>query len=356
MEWKKYLTREFSFLYISYAVHCYKLMKSIIGATIDYDIAHGQGKIVTLYGQEDVFEKCYNDIEKLLASSPEKGVYFLDRYESLLGYYHALVKEIEMVASRDDIETNKLRIKGLLLKFDETFTEALCYYLFLVYAGYGATRPFTKAFIERNTQKFNKLRNSSIDTMMNNDFPRLFAYYDPKLKEIAPFLTREELLGWLEQRFPSTDRPTKRKIEYLLITKKGETIEYFSDIKNILKQEIPLTNLNLSEITGKTACPGLVKGKVVVVITKEDYKKIKPNAILITPMTKPDILPYLKSVKAIVTNDGGALSHASIISRELNIPCVVNTIHATEIFKDGNVVEVDANNGKVRKLKKDNFK
>jgi pyruvate,water dikinase len=59
----------------------------------------------------------------------------------------------------------------------------------------------------------------------------------------------------------------------------------------------------------------------------------------------------MKKAAAIVTDVGGITSHAAIVSRELQIPCVIGTGNATKIIKDGDRVEVDANNGFVKLLK-----
>ena len=64
------------------------------------------------------------------------------------------------------------------------------------------------------------------------------------------------------------------------------------------------------------------------------------------------MVPLLKNVVAIVTDEGGLTSHAAIISRELKIPCIIGTSNATQILKDGDEVEVDANNGIIKILKK----
>lgn len=61
-------------------------------------------------------------------------------------------------------------------------------------------------------------------------------------------------------------------------------------------------------------------------------------------------MPVLKACSAIVTNEGGLSCHAAIIARELKKPCVIGTKIATEVFKNGDRVEVDANRGIVRKL------
>lgn len=69
-------------------------------------------------------------------------------------------------------------------------------------------------------------------------------------------------------------------------------------------------------------------------------------------MTDPHFVPALSLTKAIITDNGGVLCHAAIVSRELKIPCVVGTRIATKVLKDGDYVEVDAVNGVVKKLSK----
>jgi pyruvate,water dikinase len=59
----------------------------------------------------------------------------------------------------------------------------------------------------------------------------------------------------------------------------------------------------------------------------------------------------IKNIKALVTEEGGILSHPSIISREMKIPAVIGTKIATRAFKDGDIVELDADKGVVRKIK-----
>lgn len=107
---------------------------------------------------------------------------------------------------------------------------------------------------------------------------------------------------------------------------------------------------NHSIISGTPASSGTVTGTVSVVHGKNDFKKFKPGSILVAQMTRPDFLPVMKNAAAIVTDEGGLTCHAAVVSRELRIPCVVGTKIATEAFRDGDRVEVDANKGIVRKL------
>ena len=57
--------------------------------------------------------------------------------------------------------------------------------------------------------------------------------------------------------------------------------------------------------------------------------------ILVTTMTNPDYVPYMKMAGAIVTDKGGVTCHAAIVSRELGIPCVVGAENATEVMNTG---------------------
>ncbi len=83
---------------------------------------------------------------------------------------------------------------------------------------------------------------------------------------------------------------------------------------------------------------------------KEEKVEEQEGDVLVTAMTSPDFFPLMKKTSAIVTNLGGITCHAAILARELGKPCVIGTEFATTILKDGDIVEVDAEKGVVRKL------
>jgi phosphoenolpyruvate synthase/pyruvate phosphate dikinase len=105
-------------------------------------------------------------------------------------------------------------------------------------------------------------------------------------------------------------------------------------------------------IKGITANPGLVRGSAKIILSREDFHKIEQGDIVVASMTRPEFIQVLDKASAIVTNEGGITSHAAIISRELKKPCIIGTKIATKVIKDGDIVEVDANNGIVRILNK----
>lgn len=103
------------------------------------------------------------------------------------------------------------------------------------------------------------------------------------------------------------------------------------------------------QIKGKTGHPGLAQGKVKIVKPNE-LSKIELNEveILVCKMTTPEYLPLMKQAKAIITDSGGLMSHATIVARELKTPCIVGTRNATKVLEDGDKVEVDSKSGVVK--------
>jgi pyruvate,water dikinase len=109
-----------------------------------------------------------------------------------------------------------------------------------------------------------------------------------------------------------------------------------------------ITEKEDKEVRGSTASRGKAQGVVRLVLSRHDFHKMNQGDVLVTSMTRPDFVPVLNKCAAIVTNEGGVTCHAAIISREMKIPCIIATGNATQILKDGDMVEVDADNGVVR--------
>lgn len=96
---------------------------------------------------------------------------------------------------------------------------------------------------------------------------------------------------------------------------------------------------------GIGASPGVARGKVKVVISKDDIKNIETGDIIVTTMTSPDLVPRMNRSAAIVTDLGGTTCHAAIVSREMGIPAIVGTQNATKILQNNQEITVDAFNG-----------
>lgn len=98
-------------------------------------------------------------------------------------------------------------------------------------------------------------------------------------------------------------------------------------------------------LEGQGASPGVATGRVVLVNTVKDLGRINDGDIMVAKMTNPDMVPGMRKVSAIITDEGGMTCHAAIVSRELGTPAVVGTRDATHVLKEGDIVTVDGEKG-----------
>lgn len=134
----------------------------------------------------------------------------------------------------------------------------------------------------------------------------------------------------------------------ILYWKNGMRIEYGEDFSQ-LKQSVMESMGAYSSVMGRSAYPGIVRGRVRLV-GMHDTMPIEKGVILVTKMTTAQFIPFIRDCAGIVTDEGGITCHAAIISREFKKPCVIGTRHATRVFNNGDRVEVDANRGIVKKV------
>lgn len=171
----------------------------------------------------------------------------------------------------------------------------------------------------------------------------------------------KEILDLFENKTVSKDLAKERFHRNIIIDKNGDFEIYWgNEADELIKNFIGSESSN-EEIKGTVVHRGKIKGKVVIIkpAWNEDFSRIKSamekmnsGDILVSETTSPDIMPAIKKAGAIVTDQGGLMSHAAIMSRELKVPGIVGTGNATKILKDGDMVEVDADNGIVKILNK----
>ena len=107
-----------------------------------------------------------------------------------------------------------------------------------------------------------------------------------------------------------------------------------------------------SILKGRVACPGKVQGTAKIIRDLPDLQKVNNNDVFIARETLVQYEPQMRKSKAMVVEAGGLLSHAAIFAREFKIPTIIGVSNATKVFKDGDLVEVDAEKGVVRKIDK----
>lgn len=126
---------------------------------------------------------------------------------------------------------------------------------------------------------------------------------------------------------------------------------YFDTLKEYDLVKMLVKRKEMSGVVhGTPACLGKVEGIVKIVSTKNDLYKIKEGDVLVAVKTQPSYVVAMTKAAAIVTDVGGITSHAAIIAREFDIPCIVATGNATKKLFDGEKVLVDAESGRVEKL------
>jgi len=151
----------------------------------------------------------------------------------------------------------------------------------------------------------------------------------------------------------------KRKEGFLKILRNGKLFSYEgADAQKMIDKLVykQKEKKKIKEVKGMTACKGYAMGRVAVFSYRKSadhsakIKKMQQGDVIVTEMTRPNIILACTKAGAILTDEGGILCHAAIVSREMNKPCIIGTNIATSVFKDGDYVEVDANKGIARKI------
>ena len=185
--------------------------------------------------------------------------------------------------------------------------------------------------------------------LMLNEIARRFKYHKDDLcnawyYEIARILKGDNLHNELKKRRP------------------GFGVWYYKTCKNLTPQEVKYywntyqekaISAEIKELKGVVASQGaksFVKGRVKILLNPSEIKSFKDGEVLVAPMTSPEYIFAIRKASAIITDVGGLTQHAAVVSRELNIPCIVGTRNATQVLKDGDLVTLDIAKGLVKKV------
>lgn len=172
----------------------------------------------------------------------------------------------------------------------------------------------------------------------------------------AKFISLNEAYNFLlNGKLPNRKDLEKRRIKGFVYGSRGVKfikIKEYAESEGYVIKTVEVIDNKI--IKGNIAYPGLVRGKVRIVISKNNIDIVKEGEILVTAMTTPEFMPALKKAAAFVTDEGGITSHAAIVSRELKKPCIIGTKIATQLLKNGDLIEVDANIGIIRIMNKVN--
>ena len=262
-----------------------------------------------------------------------------DRYYSSKNF---LLKTDNILQEKYEL---KIKQKKLLEKVDAKIIQIVLFLQKL-----GLTRSKTKA-CWAGTDYYIMPLLSEIAKRTNEDIYDLNKYY-----------LNEDIKNLLNGKKLSEKEKNNRKQCFVGLLK-NKKIKYTSGIKaeQVVKKELK----DLYKIQATNLIRGTIanKGKIIAIArvlwsnnikqAQEFRNTFLKGQILVTQMTQPNIVDIASRAGGIITNEGVMLSHAAIISREFNVPCMVGTHIATDVIRDGDLVEVDAERGIVKILKRD---
>ena len=141
--------------------------------------------------------------------------------------------------------------------------------------------------------------------------------------------------------------------ELIMMDNKTVSMDGFNHLKK--RYNFALQKINpkfKSSFTGQIAYKGLVTGRVRIIQKRAQISSLTKGEVLVSSMTVPDFIPAMRRASSFVTDEGGITCHAAIVAREMKKPCIIGTRVATKVLKDGDMVEVDANKGVVKVIKR----
>jgi len=255
----------------------------------------------------------------------------LEKYKAKLAIIHKLWKEKKL-------GVNKL---AQLIKLSD---EAMPYFVFYYYSAVNDKTPKgirAKALAMRNKDEFFAQNDIAIRKSISEIYPRTKNY------ETTIFI--DEI-----KKIPAAPELEDRKLHSLIVDGKDLFLGTLSDFEKnnpqfSFKGDAIVGN-NSGVIKGEIAQKGIATGPVKILRRRDQLDEVREGDIIVSPMTTPDFLPTMRRAAAFVTDEGGITCHAGIVARELKKPCIIGTKIATQVLKDGDVVEVDANRGVVRIL------
>lgn len=268
----------------------------------------------------------------------EQGVYSFEHFlKSLVRAVSsdvdiATTLEKEQLANKEAAETRKRRMQEIGLSADE--------------------------------QRFFDAWGEFMVTKIYRRFAQIFALYrmTPVLEEIARrfglslketrFMMPEEIQEGLKSGQVKKEDIKARAVHSVYYAEPTQKTYYIGEQAKRMTEVVmeAQTHSLTQEIKGQCGCPGVVQGTVRIVNVVADMQKVQTGDVLVSIATQPDLIPAMKKAIGFITDQGGVTSHAAIVAREMNKPCVIGTKHASKVLKDGMRVEVDANKGVVRVL------
>jgi len=311
------------------------------------------GRSVDIYVHKEDFEKSKNRVMRFVKKDP--------RYISrCLAYGRKALNTLNKFAKFSPLNQKLLSTKYLISKLEEFRKALIDFGGFFDFTHFLGHLPIQLSKFEMKELAYfhdhRKIIYMNYFKSLKN-FTRVIAKEHSLASDDLSFLLFHEILKFLNGHLSKSEvdamQVSRRKHCLLYCGRDKELVFSGRDFAPALKKfnkHIISETTDKKILSGKGVWPGVVRGEVQNIVQSTPISLIKRDKIIVAPMTTPILTTVLKKSRAIVTDEGGLLCHAANIAREFKIPCVVGTKTATQVLKDGDKVEVDANKGIVRKI------
>ncbi len=295
---------------------------------------------VKLYGDKEICQKYYAEFKKYISESQEVFTEILEKktlsLEDLNQYIKTVVKHWEYYIKTEFFYTDTAFLESAHNKIiEENF----------------------KDFESNKTQGREHLNRLIFikDSYVNKLIHKLAIQFNIPFEDLNNY-DINELQGLYQNQVIEKEELDQRKQSFISIASNGAIQNLYGDKAIELIDSFLSHSENSHTIKGQVANKGIVKATAFVLhfdienfdSFNEIIQSMEEGQILVTETTSPELMLACKKASAIVTNQGGMMSHAAIVARELNIPCIVGTGDATSIIKTGDTIEVNADKGEIK--------
>lgn len=354
MTWEKVLTREIPLLIVFYANKGYYYLKKIDGFSSLSGFIENKEGVIERYVESNEFLAFKKRITIIIRKGKEKEI---------IAKAMELDKELDTLINNFNqrhLDCEQDELLDTYLEFNQKYSIYWAYYLFIFYIGSALEGKKNTKIVGIYNREITHFRGKHSQRVMAEEIflPQILSRISEQTK-IGPalllYLFPKEIISFLRDKSPiNVNILNERKKHYQWIMEEGKE-KYCFGKNTSIKEHLIFKNehntSNTTEIKGSSAYPGIVKGYVKCIKTINDVAKVRKGDVLVAPMTDLNYMVAMKKAAAFVTDEGGILCHAAIVAREMRKPCIIGTKLATQVLKDGDIVEVDAEKGIVRKIK-----
>jgi len=345
VKWINRWAGSYTFISCSYwGPQYYHSLKKNLGSHFEHTLFVHRKGTVSFFIAEDEFRK----LGKTLAVKSEKNISFVKKY------CNGLKKNTDILLPLMEKLQNKIPTIAEYKKFHLAFDRHLAFHVFVKKAidflsteGLKRLEPYF-----RDARLYSEKIYSESERFFRG-ITKLIAEKEGRNADYLTCLTQKEFEEYLKDGGLPDDAVLRNRYEASVLYFEKDRLslifgESVAEVENIISKQSSTAG---KEIKGISAYPGKVIGKVRIILDPLKVPVFNDNDVLVTGMTRPEFMSVIKKASAIITDVGGILCHAAITAREMKIPCVVGTAVATRVLKDGDTVEVDADNGIIKMIK-----